>query len=885
MSDSALFDLLSGYGQRADRITHVEDIPGRPGEHAPWPAWLSPDVVEALRATGVDAPWVHQAAAADAAHTGEDVILSTGTASGKSLGFLLPILHAIATTREEVPSRQATALYLSPTKALAHDQFGKVRALPLRGLRPGSYDGDTSKADKDWARQHANLVFTNPDMLHRGILPGHPRFSRWLKSLRYIVVDEAHRYRGVFGSHVALIVRRLLRVAEHYGAQPVVIGASATMADPAAAFARFTGRPATAITQDTSPRAPGRFLLWEPPPLPGSEPGALDAADAPGDTSGPVDGRPGAGGAGAGAEAARALLADAQADPWADSALTALGVAPDPFGDSALVAPAPAGVDATSGATGGETEGGAAGVGAAGGGAAGREGGDAPGQQGEAGAVADANGLAPARRSTISEAADILADTTCAGYRSIAFIASRRGAEALADAVRDNVAEVEPELRKSIAAYRGGYLPEERRLLETGLRSGKLRTVASTNALELGIDIAGLDSVVMLGWPGTLASLWQQAGRAGRAGRPWIAVLIARDDPLDTFVVHHPESVFGAPVDAGVIDPSNPYVLGGHLCAAAAEAPLTEADLARFGPTAASVVESLTAARMLRRRPHGWYWAKGESAAALTDIRGDGEAQVRIVEQATGTLLGTIDDAGAHMQIHPGAVYLHQGISYVVSELDLEARLAMVERKAVDYTTQARAVKEIRIESTDTSRGLPSGGRVHTGTVEVTDQVVAYAMRQKGSGVRLGEYPLELPARTLRTQAVWWTAPADVLEAAGVGRADVPGAVHAAEHASIGLLPLFAGCDRWDIGGVSTAVHADTGVATVFVYDGQAGGAGFAERGYAVFDEWQRATLEAIASCGCAAGCPACVQSPKCGNGNEPLEKDAAQRLLRALLA
>ncbi len=853
MSSTALFDLISAYGQRSDRITHVEELPSRRGIVAPWPEWLSPEVVSGLHATGIDEPWVHQVAAADAAHGGDDVIISTGTASGKSLGFLLPILDAAVRTRDEVPMRQATSLYLSPTKALGHDQFAKVRDLPIRGLRPGSYDGDSSKAGKDWARAHANVVFTNPDMLHRGIMPFHPRFARWFKTLRYIVVDEAHRYRGVFGSHVALIVRRLLRIAEHYGAHPTVIGASATMADPAGAFERFTGRPAVAIDEDASPRAAGQFVLWEPPLLPGMDPHSLTSSA---DDGGGLDGEPQLAAGGSQPELAVAAGRSTSADPWSASALTVPAAASDqqdPWTSSRAV-------DIDSVMTGGT------------------------GTVDTRLSPSDSNGVDSARRSTISEAADLLADTTSSGYRSIAFIASRRGAETLAGAVRESVADVDPSLEKSIAAYRGGYLPEERRLLETGLRSGKLRTVASTNALELGIDISGLDVVVMVGWPGTLASLWQQAGRAGRAGRPWIAVLIARDDPLDTFVVHHPESVFGAPVDAGVIDPSNPYVLAGHLCAAAAEVPLTKEDLPQFGETAESVVESLVANRMLRRRPAGWYWSKTELAADLTDIRGAGEAQVRIVEQSTGSLLGTVDDAGAHMQIHPGAVYLHQGISYVVTDLDLDTRLAMVEEQSVDYTTQARSVTEIRVESVDGTRDLPSGARVHTGTVEVTDQVVGYAMRQKGSGVLLGEYPLDLPARTLRTQAVWWTAPVHLVEAAGVEKSDVPGAVHAAEHASIGLLPLFAGCDRWDIGGVSTAMHADTGEATVFVYDGQAGGAGFAERGFGVFDEWQNATLDAISDCECVSGCPGCVQSPKCGNGNEPLDKDAARKLLRTVL-
>ncbi|HJH13008.1 MAG TPA: DEAD/DEAH box helicase, partial [Brevibacterium ravenspurgense] len=723
-----------------------------------------------------------------------DTVVATGTSSGKSLTFLVPILDSIARTRDSI--RPATSIYLAPTKALSHDQLTAAKNLPLQGLRPAAFDGDASREQKDWARRWANLLFTNPDMLHRSVLPAHARYARWFKSLRFIVVDEAHRYRGVFGSHVALVLRRLLRIAEHYGAQPVVIGASATMSEPAATFARLTGRPAAAITEDCSPRAAGEFILWEPPLLPGSDDGSLE------------------------------LPADA------------------------------------------------------------------------------------ARRSTIAEAADMLTDTTCAGYRSIAFIASRKGTEALASAIRQEVETIAPELAKTVAAYRGGYLPEERRMLETALRTGKLRTVASTNALELGIDISGLDVVVMAGWPGTLAALWQQAGRAGRSGQQWSAVLIARDDPLDTYVVHHPEAIFDTPVDAGVINPANPYVLAGHLLAAAAELPLTNADFPRFdahthpsaqhstpdhpeqteepggasSSQAAQLVAQLTEHGMLRARPTGWFWTKTESAAALTDIRGSGGGQVRLVEHETGQLLGTVDDASAHTQTHTGAIYVHQGIEYQVMDLDFANSLAMVQQVSVDFTTQAQSTTEISIVETHDQFALPSGVRVFSGMVDVTDQVTSFVRKQKRTGVRLGEFELDLPARTLQTSAVWWTAPEGLIADAEVEAADLPGAVHAAEHCAIGLLPLFAGCDRWDIGGVSSDRHADTGMATVFVHDGQPGGAGFAERGFAEFRRWWQSTLDTLTSCECVSGCPSCVQSPKCGNGNEPLDKDAARRLLQQML-
>lgn len=757
MSSSALHDIVSGFGVRDDRIVHLREIPQRVEHESDWPDWVDEELRHAAAAIGVDRPWRHQVEAAQAARDGEDVVIATPTASGKSLGFWLPVLESIQTTRDSL--RTASAIYIAPTKALAADQLTKLEQLIVRGVRPAAYDGDTSQAAKDWARRHANIVFTNPDMLHRAILPQHERFARLFKSLRYIVVDEAHRYRGVFGSHVALILRRLLRIAAHYGAHPVVIGASATMAQPDVAFARLTGRPAHPVTEDASPRAAGSFALWEPP---------MSAA-----------------------------------------------------GD---------------------------------------------------------------RRGGMAEAADVLTDAMCAGYRSLAFIASRRGTETLAATVREQVGMVDESLTGKVAAYRGGYLAEERRALESALRSGRLLAVASTNALELGIDISGLDLVIVSGWPGTLASLWQQAGRAGRDGQRWMAVFIARDDPLDTYVVHHPEVIFDAPVDAGVINPGNPYVLGGHLCAAAAEVPLTRSDFAHFPDNAAEVVDDLVERKLLRARPLGWFWAKDEPATDQSDIRGSGGGQFRLVEASTGTLLGTVDETGAHRGAHPGAVYTHQGTDFLVADLDLDERIALVDRTEVDYTTQARSLTEISIVDTVSQRTLPSGVGVASGTVDVTDQVVAYRIRAKRGGTILAEHELDLPERTLRTSAVWWTIPRALLESAEVLKADLPGAVHAAEHASIGLLPLFAGCDRWDIGGVSTALHADTGMATVFVYDGLAGGAGFAERGSEVIEEWLGATRDAIAACECVDGCPSCVQSPKCGNGNEPLDKDAALRLLRAVL-
>jgi len=744
-------------GTRGEPVTHVEEVPARPGRPADWPEWVPSLLVERLRARGISRPWQHQADAASLARSGSSVVLATGTASGKSLAYQLPVLSTL------LDDEKATALYLAPTKALASDQLRSLRSLVLPTVRAATYDGDTAVPERDWVRAHSRLVLTNPDMLHRGILPSHTRWAAFLRRLRYVVVDECHTYRGVFGSQVAHVLRRMRRVCASYGADPTFVLASATVATPSVSASRLTGVEVTEVTADASPRGPTAFALWEPP---------LTAA------------------------------------------------------------------------------------------------------RGENGA--------PVRRAAGSEAARLLADLVVEDARALAFVRSRRGAEVVALSARRHLVDTAPELVDRVAAYRAGYLPEERRALEAALADGTLLGVAATNALELGVDIAGLDAVVLAGFPGTLASLWQQAGRAGREGLGALVVFVARDDPLDTFLVHHPEAVFGRPVEATVLDPENPYVLGPQLCCAAAELALTEGDLPLFGGAAAeAVLPDLVRRGLLRHRPTGWYWTARRRPEV--DIRGTGGEPVRVVEGDTGRVLGTVDVWASHSTVHPGAVYLHQGTSYVVDELDLTDAVALVHPEEPDWSTSARDITDIRVLSTLRERDL-GALTLHHGTVEVTNQVVSYLRRRHLTGEVLDETPLDMPSRQLRTRAVWYTLTDAALGGAGLDPADVPGAAHAAEHAAIGLLPLFATCDRWDIGGVSTALHVDTNRMTVFVYDGHPGGAGFAARGYDTAEAWLRATREAVASCECEAGCPSCVQSPKCGNGNEPLDKAGAIRLLDAVL-
>jgi DEAD/DEAH box helicase domain-containing protein len=473
----------------------------------------------------------------------------------------------------------------------------------------------------------------------------------------------------------------------------------------------------------------------------------------------------------------------------------------------------------------------------------------------------------------------LLAELTGAGAQTLVFVRSRFAAESVADGARMGL---NPHLAGRIASYRGGYLPEERRDLEERLRSGSLAGLVATTALELGIDVPSLDAVVIAGWPGTRASLWQQIGRAGRGGGDGLAIWVAGNNPLDSFIVDHPEAVFGAPLEATVFDPQNPHVLAPHLCAAAAELPLTEPDDALFGPQMSGIVEQLSAAGVLRRRATGWYWRPAEAATSLTDLRGDRGPTVQIVEEPTGRLLGTVDAERAEGTVHGGAVYLHQGASFVVTELDLEGGVALVRADRPAYRTQANSQTTVAIvaeQRTDPGTGLAW----HFGEVEVRTQVTSYNRLRAGSSDRIDSIPLDLPEHAMRTAACWLTIESPILEQAEIAPAELPGALHAAEHAAIGLLPLLATCDRWDLGGLSAASHADASGPVIFIFDAMPGGAGFAERAFAAHDALIGAVRDLLAQCPCVDGCPSCVQSPKCGNANQLLDKAAAHRLVAAV--
>jgi DEAD/DEAH box helicase domain-containing protein len=739
----------------ADPLVHVRELPARRPMIEPFPSDLPELLVARLGLEGVRGLYPHQAEGLAAIRDGRDVVLATGTASGKTLVYNTAFAEAALTTPK------ATALYLFPTKALARDQLRAIRALKLPQIKAAAYDGDTPRAERPLIRKNANLVMTNPDMLHLSLLADHARWADFFLRLSLVVVDEAHVCRGVFGSHVAMVLRRLRRLVAHYGGAPRWCLASATVGNPGELATRLTGlHDVVEVTDDASPSGVRLFALWNPPM-----------------------------------------------------------------------------VDEETGA----------------------------------------------RRSALAESAWLVGRLAALGIRTIGFTRSRRAAELLAEWARREVGE--PALRERITSYRAGYLAEDRRRIERALTDGELLAVASTNALELGIDIGSLDAAVLTGYPGTRAALWQQAGRAGRRETDSLAVLVAQDDPLDQYLVHHPDDLFDKPPEAAVIDPANPYVREPHLRCAAREIPLGEGELAYFGDPddVRTSVEAMADRGELVRRRDAWHDRGKDAPHRAVDVRAGGGHVYSIVAEDTGELIGTADEHRAYATLHAGAVYLHLGEQYLVQELDLVERVAVVRRADPDHYTQARDVTDIAVERVLDRSALGDVEQCF-GDVLVTDQVVSYVRKSVSTNETLDELPLALPAVQLETRGVWWTIPGGVLDRAGVGPRDVPGAIHAAEHAAIGLLPLVATCDRWDIGGVSTPMHPDTGHTTIFIYDAYPGGAGISERGASSSERWLRATLEAIRGCPCAHGCPSCVQSPKCGNGNEPLDKQGAVALLAAFL-
>jgi DEAD/DEAH box helicase domain-containing protein len=732
----------------ADELAFRTEIPSQRADVVPLPEGLHPRVLTSLEDLGLAGVYRHQARAFEAAERGEHIVVSTGTASGKTLAFNLPVLNALAA------EPKLRALYLYPTKALAQDQARALAAFKLPRLRPAIYDGDTETERRWQIRKWANVILTNPDMLHVGVLPHHDRWGDVLQNLRYVIVDEAHVYRGVFGSHVANVLRRLRRAAAIYGAEPQFLLASATIANPGELVESLLGVEATVIEKDAAPHAARTVAFWNPPLL-----------------------------------------------------------------DEEL----------------------------------------------------------QLRASPLGEGARLLADLVERGLRTICFAKSRKAAELIHRFASERV----PELADRLSPYRAGYTPAQRRDIERRLVEGELLGVTATDALELGIDIGLLDCAISVGFPGTVASLRQQWGRAGRRAEG-LAVLVASEDALDQFFMREPEALMKRRVEAAILDHANPRVLDGHVLSAAFEAPVDERDAAFLGDEALARAEVLAEDGELKRTKAGYVWAGRDYPAARFSLRSTSPESFAVVEAESGSVLGLVERERAYSTVHDGAVYLHMGEAYHVSALDHESRTALVEPFSGDFYTQARKETMTSIvapEIVETRLGM----EVAFGSVSVTEQVVGYQKKSIRDQATLELVPLLMPETTFETEAIWYVPAEWMLE----GIDEMPrllSSLHAAEHSMIAMLPLWAMCDRWDIGGLSTNLHYQTGSPTVFVYDGHAGGVGIARRGFDQIEGWVGDTADLLAGCRCESGCPSCVQSPKCGNLNEYLDKAGALTLLRRML-
>ncbi|MGZ5315365.1 MAG: DEAD/DEAH box helicase [Solirubrobacterales bacterium] len=740
---------------RADgRLVRESAEPATMAKLTELPDGLDPELAAALERTGITSLYSHQAEAYEIARERE-LILTSGTASGKSLSFNLPVLEGIARD----PKRRA--FYLYPTKALAQDQARKLAELRPPHLREAIYDGDTPREERPAIRRRANLVLTNPDMLNVGVIPHHKRWGDFLANLGWVVVDEAHTYRGVFGSHVANVLRRLRRVASLYGAEPRFIMASATIANPAELAERLTGLEFELLDDDGAPRAGREIAIWNPP--------VIDAAT-------------------------------------------------------------------------------------------------------------------QTRRSPVSESAELLCELVRRGVRTICFMKSRRGIELINRMASMRLAEDgDGHLADRIAPYRAGYTPQQRREIEAKLARGELLAVAATDALELGIDVGELDAAICVNFPGTVASLRQMWGRAGRRRRG-LAVYVAGQDGLDQFFCRHPDEFLERPVESAILDHRSEQIRMLHLVAAAYEHPLgaLAGDDDVLGEGWREAAERLVTMGELRRARGDRYLTRsGSFVAGRISLRSASADSLAVIDVSSGEMIGQVEAERAFSTVHPGAVYLHMGRSYEVAEMDLDARRAMVRPFDGDYYTQVKKETEVFIDQVQTQRRA-LGVELNFGAVSVSEQVIAYQRKRLGDNEVLETIALDLPEQDFVTQALWYVIsdelaaklPADVLL----------GALHASEHGQIAVLPLIAMCDRWDIGGLSTNVHMQTGQPTIFVYDGHPGGIGIARQGYEDFERLVGDADRLIRECPCEDGCPSCVQSPKCGNLNEHLHKGGALELMGRML-
>jgi len=756
---SAFLQQLIAQPTYRGQIAHVEHIPSRRASYGKLNQPLPDNLQDCLDRRGLSSLYTHQAEAVNNLRQGKNVMVSTSSASGKTLCYNIPVMETLSA------EKSSRAIYLFPTKALAQDQLRGLRELFCPSLfnieEAATFDGDTPQAERAEIRRRARIILTNPDMLHVGILPNHQNWSRLLRNLKYVVVDEAHAYRGVFGSHVAFVLRRLRRLCEYYGSNPQFIFCSATIANPREHAERLAGLPFEVVDNDGSPHGGKDFVFWNPPLL--------------------------------------------------DEGKTA-------------------------------------------------------------------------RRSANSEATDLFTELVKSDIRSLTFARSRRLTELIYSYSRRKLAEDSIPLSRKIKPYRAGYLPKDRRQIEQEFFDGRLTGLVATTALELGVDIGDLDATVLTGYPGSIASTWQQAGRSGRRSERSLSFLIGLDNPLDQYFMRHPEYFFEKNFENALINPMNPYILRAHLLCAAWELPLTVADEDFFGSAWSRERAELEGLGLLKERNKKWYLSPAISYPAQgINIRSTSGENYAVIDASTNSLLETVEGSVAFFQIHPGAIYLHQGEAYLITELDLDGHTAYAEPTNAAYYTQTKELTDLRILKAIRMRRCGQT-EVYLGEVEVTTTVVGFKKKSQFTEEVIGEEPLTLPPQRFPTVAVWFDLSPEAVAKIDKAQLDFAGGLHAAEHAAIGVLPLFALCDRNDIGGVSTPLHPDTAKAQIFIYDAYPGGIGIAEKGFDLIEELWQATLRAIIECPCLEGCPSCIQSPKCGNNNKPLDKKAARILLEGLL-
>ncbi len=743
--DAATFiDRIRGNDFFEQQTSHIEVIPAREARYADLQEGLHPSVEAALNAQGIERLYTHQAEAIEHVRAGRNVVIVTGTASGKTLCYNVPVAETL------LDDPMATALYIYPTKALAQDQLrglGKLETEEMsEWFMAGTYDGDTPSNLRRRLRDGGNVILTNPDMLHQGILPHHPRWNRFFTHLQYVVIDEVHAYRGVFGSHLANVMRRLQRICSHYGADPQFVCCSATIGNPREHAQRVTGVEMEIVDDDGAPRGPRRFVLWNPRPL--------------------------------------STAARGSGENW-------------------------------------------------------RVGGD--------------------RRAALSEAIDLVTELVREEGQTSAFVRTRLAAEVVFKGVRDRLRPISRRLSQAVHAYRGGYLPDERREIERKLVEREILGVASTNALELGIDIGSLDACILVGYPGTVASTWQMSGRAGRGEEEALVFLVGQNTPMDQYLMVHNDYLFEQSPEQAVVDPDNPHITIGHLRCAPYELPLSDAEARDFGPYSDVVLELLEEDRQVSHRDEHWYWASSDYPAAEVNLRNISGPVYTIQDERDGErVIGTLDEVSAFSQLHDHAVYIHGAETYFVEELDIDQKIAHVDRRDLDYYTQSVQSSKIKIEEEEDVMSW-FDGLLGFGDVTVTTEIPMFKKIKFASRDSLGWEKLDMPPQTLETVAMWFAPREDVVQELMREELIVGEALIGIANVFVEVAPLYVMADVQDIGTVVDSSNLDRDA--LFVHDRYPGGMGFAARCMDAFDDIMRTVARVIDECGCEDGCPSCVGS------------------------